>query len=444
MRKTFIIILLIFFTFLGGTFLFYNTIRYGNESFVNDIKNILPKDFRGIAKKVIRVALNNFDTDFKFVEATTKKSKQNKEYQIREFNNSILNYQGPRAYLSFSNNNLYLLTGTGTVLYTDIINIFENKKLTLSPIKSNLNELINYNKFFTDSSFGTKGIMLDKNKIYISFSNEVSKDCFQTSIVSANLNFKKLKFSYLFKPSQCISRKNDYGEFQPIQTGGVMSDFDSEYLIFTNGEFRYRTMAQEDNSIFGKILFINKINGDHKIISKGHRNSQGVFFQKEKNIILSTDHGPKGGDEINIQKNINKISNFGWPISSYGEHYPKMTPKEAYVKAPLYKSHKKYGFEEPIKYYVPSIGITQIVNVPNEFNNLGDNQFFVASMGFGNEKSESIHHLILDNKYENITFEDQLKIGSRIRDIIYYKNKNVFIAYLEKKGSLLVISNLSN
>ena len=339
------------------------------------------------------------------------------------------------------NNNLYLLTGTGTVLYTDINNIFERKKLSFSPIKSNLNELIAYDKFFTDSSYGTKGIKVIKNKIYVSFSNEISKDCFQTSIVSANLNFKKLKFSYLFKPKQCISRDNDYGEFQPIQSGGAMFDFNNEYLIFTNGEFRYRTLAQENDSIFGKILLINKINGDYKIISKGHRNSQGIFFQKEKNIILSTDHGPYGGDEVNIQKNINEIENFGWPISSYGEHYKGMTPKEAYIKAPLHKSHKEYGFKEPIKYYVPSIGITQIINVPNEFNNLGESQFFVASMGFGNEKSESIHHLILDSKYENITFEDQLKIGSRIRDIIYYKNKNVFIAYLEKKGSLLVISN---
>lgn len=437
MRKTFIIILLIFFTFLGGIFIIYHE----KNSFTNDIKNIVPKDFKGIAKKVIRVVLNNFDTNFKLIETTTRKSEQNKEYLIREFNNPILNFQGPRAYLSLLNNNLYLLTGTGTVLYTDINNIFERKKLSFSPIKSNLNELIAYDKFFTDSSYGTKGIKVIKNKIYISFSNEISKDCFQTSIVSANLNFKKLKFSYLFKPKQCIARKNDYGEFQPIQSGGAMFDFNNEYLIFTNGEFRYRTLAQENDSIFGKILLINKINGDYKIISKGHRNSQGIFFQKEKNIILSTDHGPYGGDEVNIQKNINEIENFGWPISSYGEHYKGMTPKEAYIKAPLHKSHKEYGFKEPIKYYVPSIGITQIINVPNEFNNLGESQFFVASMGFGNEKSESIHHLILDSKYENITFEDQLKIGSRIRDIIYYKNKNVFIAYLEKKGSLLVISN---
>ena len=63
MRKTFIIILLIFFTFLGGIFIIYHE----KNGFTNGIKNILPKDFKGIAKKVIRVVLNNFDTNFKLI-----------------------------------------------------------------------------------------------------------------------------------------------------------------------------------------------------------------------------------------------------------------------------------------------------------------------------------------------------------------------------------------
>ena len=103
MRKTFIIILLIFFTFLGGIFIIYHE----KNGFTNGIKNILPKDFKGIAKKVIRVVLNNFDTNFKLIETTTRKSEQNKEYLIREFNNPILNFQGPRAYLSLLNNNFF-------------------------------------------------------------------------------------------------------------------------------------------------------------------------------------------------------------------------------------------------------------------------------------------------------------------------------------------------
>ena len=60
-------------------------------------------------------------------------------------------------------------------------------------------------------------------------------------------------------------------------------------------------------------------------------------------------------------------NNFGWPISSYGEHYPKMASKDAYEKAPLHKSHSKYEFVEFVKYFVPLIGISQVLKVENSF-----------------------------------------------------------------------------
>ena len=74
--------------------------------------------------------------------------------------------------------------------------------------------------------------------------------------------------------------------------------------------------AQNDESILGKILFVNSGNKDVAVISKGHRNPQGLAVQED--IILSTEHGPKGGDEIN---KIVFGSNYGWPISSYGKPY---------------------------------------------------------------------------------------------------------------------------
>ena len=62
-----------------------------------------------------------------------------------------------------------------------------------------------------------------------------------------------------------------------------------------------------------------------KTVSLGHRNPQGLYFDKKNNFILETEHGPAGGDEINLIEtdNINKdkIQNFGWAISSAGEHY---------------------------------------------------------------------------------------------------------------------------
>ena len=100
---------------------------------------------------------------------------------------------------------------------------------------------------------------------------------------------------------------------------------------------------------------------------------------KKNDVIISTEHGPRGGDEININlKTDNEtIENFGWPISSYGVHYDGIERKEA----PLYKSHKDHGFIEPIKYFVPSIAISEIIKIPKTFNEEFINDFFIGSMG---------------------------------------------------------------
>ena len=73
----------------------------------------------------------------------------------------------------------------------------------------------------------------------------------------------------------------------------------------------------------------------------GHRNPQGLFFDKENNLILETEHGPMGGDEINLieVKKINEkeIQNYGWPVVSAGEHYRGRIKanKQKYEKYPF-------------------------------------------------------------------------------------------------------------
>ena len=107
----------------------------------------------------------------------------------------------------------------------------------------------------------------------------------------------------------------------------------------------------------------------------GHRNPQGLYFDKENNFLLETEHGPQGGDEINLIEiskiNKDQIQNFGWAISSAGEHYKGVVKnnKKIYEKYPLYKSHIEHGFIEPLKSFVPSIGISEIVKVgQNKYN----------------------------------------------------------------------------
>ena len=89
-------------------------------------------------------------------------------------------------------------------------------------------------------------------------------------------------------------------------------------------------------------------------------------------ILFSIDHGPQGGDEINLNffPQNNKLKNYGWPIASYGEHYGGKIDKnkKKYEKAPLLKSHEKNGFIEPHKFFVPSIAPSDILNIPKKFD----------------------------------------------------------------------------
>ena len=137
----------------------------------------------------------------------------------------------------------------------------------------------------------------------------------------------------------------------------------------------------------------------------GHRNPQGLFYDSVNNLIISTEHGPKGGDEININLIDNKIKNFGWPISSYGEHYPGVTKihtnnknlKKFLKKAPLHKSHKKYGYEEPLKYFVPSIGISEILKLNQKFTD--SNAYIILASSLD---GRSLYYASLDSNYKII------------------------------------------
>ena len=82
---------------------------------------------------------------------------------------------------------------------------------------------------------------------------------------------------------------------------------------------------------------------------------------KDGNFLIESEHGPRGGDELNVVNLSSEVDlNYGWPISSYGDPYPgteKIFEKNGWLK----KSHKENNFIEPLKYFKPSIGISEII-----------------------------------------------------------------------------------
>ena len=139
---------------------------------------------------------------------------------------------------------------------------------------------------------------------------------------------------------------------------GSRITFDEKgYLFFSIGDRGHRPNSQDLSTHSGSILriridgsvpndnpFANEKDALPEIWSYGHRNPQGLFYDMQKKLLWSIEHGPRGGDEINL---INPGMNYGWPVISYGKEY--------YSPAQVGESTHKEGMEQPVKYYVPSI-----------------------------------------------------------------------------------------
>ena len=270
------------------------------------------------------------------------------KYKILDGFYTVLNKIRPGGYIDFHQNNILILSSQGILAYNNSINNkFHFKQV--KQIKNNINDFISFEQFKTGFSKLTD-LFIYENKIYISYVDEIRKDCYNTSVMYGDMNYEEIKFEKYFVSEKCIDTTPRAGYFFGARSGGRIQNFDNNHILLTTGEYGERDLAQKKDNINGKVIKISPNNSNFEIISMGHRNPQGLFHDKENNIILVTEHGPYGGDEINLIEvdKINKDNplNFGWAISSYGEHYDLKTKKnkEIYEKYPLYKSHRKYGY----------------------------------------------------------------------------------------------------
>lgn len=125
---------------------------------------------------------------------------------------------------------------------------------------------------------------------------------------------------------------------------------DGNTILFTIGDRGSRHSAQELDDQRGKVHRIHidgSIPADNPFSSSvytwGHRNAQGLAIQPDTGLIWLHEHGPKGGDEVNILKTG---ANYGWPVITYGEEYRG---------GEIGEGNRKPGMEQPEIYWTPSI-----------------------------------------------------------------------------------------
>lgn len=190
----------------------------------------------------------------------------------------------------------------------------------------------------------------DQNKwIYISYSKPV-KGGSTTTITRFKLDGNN------------IVEKQDLFEAKPYLDAdyhfGSRIIFDKDnYMFFSSGERGTMKKVWDLNNDHGKIHrlkddgtvpddnpFVKTKGARPSIWSYGHRNPQGLIYDAANNRIWGIEHGPRGGDELNL---VEKGNNYGWPLTSYGINYDGSV---------LTDKKEMQGVTNPTHYWVPSIG----------------------------------------------------------------------------------------
>jgi glucose/arabinose dehydrogenase len=196
-------------------------------------------------------------------------------------------------------------------------------------------------------------------------------------------------------------------------------------------DFYTKTQLIKANTYFGKIISINLLNlNDIKIISIGHRNPTGLFFDSTSSTLFASEFGPEGGDEINV---ILNGKDYGYPETSFGRIYDELNPG---VKSQFPLSYAKYSkFTIPLIAYVPSINPVQLfkINKSSEFIDWRGNLFVGCLSG-------KILRIVLNEKKAetSVILSEEIEIGARVRDLTEISNSNLLAS--TDDGELVLLS----
>ena len=269
--------------------------------------------------------------------------------------------------------------------------------------------------------------------VYISFSEKLKKNKYHTTIIRGKLN------KYTLKNIETVFRARDNNFSRTLHHYGSRIVFDNnKFLYFTIGDRGFKDEAQDLTSPNGKIHrvldngdipidnpFIYYKNACKSIWTYGNRNPQGLAKHPKTGNIWQSEHGPRGGDEINI---IKKGVNYGWPVITYGINYDgsKITDLK-----------EKDGMEQPINQWTPSIAVCGIKFYNGDKFKDWENNLLVTSL-----KYERLHRLVISKNQildEEIIFES----GSRVRDVEVGPDGLIYLA-LENPGRIVKLIPLDD
>lgn len=270
-------------------------------------------------------------------------------------------------------------------------------------------------------------------RVWLSFAEANSDDKAGTVVGYGTLssNMQRLEnFKVVFRQTPKLSIGNHFGGRMAFDAKG--------YLFIALGENNQRVTAQDLGKLQGKVVRLTQ-NGDvppdnpfagkqgarSEIWTYGHRNPQGMAFNPTNGELWLTEHGPRGGDEINV---VMPGKNYGWPLATWGIDYSGLPIPEA-------KGGIVAGTEQPLYYWKVSPAVSGMAFYHTDTFPQWKGKLFIGAL-----KEKNLIELTLSGdkvQEQKRLLEDR---GARIRDVRVGPDGYLYVLTDESDGQLLKIS----
>jgi len=275
--------------------------------------------------------------------------------------------------------------------------------------------------------------------IYFSFA-KASADTLQGTTAVARARFENDRLTdvqEIFEAKVWSTGRGHHGSRLAFDRNGFLFITLGDRQVAPSGNLEAHP-AQDLSNHFGKIIrlhddgrvpadnpFVNREGALPEIWSYGHRNVQGLAIHPETGDVWATEHGPQGGDELNL---IQPGKNYGWPVVGFGVNYR--------TGAAIHSGTHKEGMEQPVNVWVPSIATSGLLFYTGTKFPGWRNSLFVGGM-----QGEVLARLTLDGR--RVMNEEKLvqRMG-RIRDVRQGPDGFIYLAIDNREGKKTPILRL--
>ena len=288
---------------------------------------------------------------------------------------------------------------------------------------------------FAEGQGGLLDVALSPNfannqRVYLSYAEPGENGSAGTAVAYGTLGaagLENLKVIYQQQPK--LVGPNHFGSRLAFDGQG--------HLFISQGERNDRPTSQKLDMLQGKLVrldlegnvpkgnpFVGQAGARPEIWSYGHRNMQGMAIDPRTGKLWQSEHGPRGGDEINLPQ---PGKNYGWPIITHGINYSGMRIPEAVGSA-------KEGMEPPYHVWEKSPGLSGMAFYTGRPGNPWNDSLFLGSLAESN-----LIRLTLQG--DKIVGEERLlkEAGERVRDVRVGPDDNLYVLTDEEDGKLLRI-----